>query len=92
MQQVPHGHSHIYCSNIVGRAHLPSWNAAIRLWYTNSPSPSTRKALRTLLQVIDHIETLFFEICNLSHSLAAEDGPFSPGIQIEKRYVHLAET
>jgi hypothetical protein len=40
---------------------------------THSPGPSTPKCFASApLRVIDHIET--FEICNLSHNLAAEDG------------------
>jgi hypothetical protein len=42
--------------------------------YTHSPSLSVPKCFASaLLQVIDRIETLSFEICDLSRSLAAEE-------------------
>jgi hypothetical protein len=58
--------------NTIERAHLPVME---RLFVcdTHSPGPSTPKCFASApLRVIDHIET--FEICNLSHNLAAEDG------------------
>ena len=87
MHQLPQGRSHIYCSKYNRMRSFARHGKLLFVCDTHSPSPSNPKCFASaLLQVIDHIET--FEICNLSHNLAAEDGP---GIQIEKRYVHQAE-